>query len=107
MASDKVPELTNGEFDERVKEGLVLIDFFAEWCMPCVMMGPVVDELSEKFEGKIKFGKVNIEDNQALAQKFGVRSIPNFILFKDGEVKERFVGAMSAEDFEEKLKAVI
>jgi len=101
--NDRVPELTNGEFESRIKEGLVLIDFFAEWCMPCVMMGPIVDELSEKFEGKIKFGKVNVEDNQPIAQKFNVSSIPNFILFKDGAKVDQFIGSMSAEDLEEKL----
>lgn len=107
MQNDKVPELTNGEFEAFIKEGTVLVDFFAEWCMPCVMMGPVVEELSEKFQGKIQFGKVNIEDNQALAAKFGVRSIPNFILFKDGNVAKTFVGAMSEEDFEERLKEFV
>lgn len=103
MPQDHVPELTNGEFESRIKDGLSLIDFFAEWCMPCVMMGPIVDELAEKFKEKIKFGKVNIEDNQVLAQKYGIRSIPNFLLFKDGKQIESFVGAMSTEDFEEKL----
>lgn len=102
--NDKVPELTNGEFESFIKEGLVLVDFFADWCMPCVMMGPIVDEVSENFKGKIKFGKVNIEDNNALAQKHGVRSIPHFILFKEGKQIESFVGGMSAEDFEEKLE---
>jgi len=105
--NDKVPELTNGEFNEFVKDGTSLIDFFAEWCMPCVMMGPVVDDISEKFEGKIKFGKVNVEDNEDIARKFGVRSIPTFILFKDGKIAQQFMGAMSAEDFEEKLEKFI
>jgi thioredoxin 1 len=98
-----VQELTNGEFENYIKNGVVLIDFFADWCMPCVMMGPVVEELSEKFNGKIKFGKVNIEDNQAISNKFGIRSIPNFILFKDGKQIANFVGAISEEDFEDKL----
>ncbi len=101
MAS--VSELTNTEFEGFIKEGVVLVDFFAEWCMPCVMMGPIVDELSEKYKGKIKFGKINIEDNQPLAQKYKVSSIPNFVLFKDGKVLEQFIGSMSTEDFEEKL----
>ena len=101
--NDKVPELTNGEFESFVKGGVVLIDFFAEWCMPCVMMGPVIDELSEKFKGKIKFGKVNIEDNSKIAGKFKVSSIPNFILFKDGKPVEQFVGAVSEEEMERKL----
>lgn len=107
VGNDKVPELTNGEFEDFIKKGAVLIDFFAEWCMPCVMMGPVVDELSEKLKGKIRVGKVNIEDNQALAQKYNIRSIPNFILFKDGKQIQNFIGAMSAEDFEEKLKKLL
>ena len=79
--NDKVPELTSNEFESFIKEGIVLIDFFAEWCMPCLMMAPVIDELSEKFKGKIKFGKINVGENQQLAQKFNVSSIPNFILF--------------------------
>ncbi|MFA6974301.1 MAG: thioredoxin [Parcubacteria group bacterium] len=105
--NDVVPELTNGEFEPFIKKGLVLVDFFAEWCMPCVMMGPVVDELATKFKGKIKFGKVNIEDNNILAQKLGVRSIPNFILFKEGKQIENFVGTMPSEDFEERLNEFI
>ena len=78
-----VEELTNGGFDEFIKEGTVLIDFFADWCMPCVMMSPILDELSEKFKGKIKIGKVNIEDSGDIAQKYEVSSIPNFIVLKD------------------------
>ena len=105
--AENVPELTNGQFNEFVKSKFVLIDFFAEWCMPCLMMAPVIEELSEKFEGKIKFGKVNIEDNSELARKFNVSSIPNFVLFKDGKVIENFVGGMDAEEMEEKLRKLI
>ena len=105
--NDKVPELSEGEFEGFVKEGFVLIDFFAEWCMPCVMMAPVIDELSEKFKGKINFGKINVDDNQALAQKFEVRSIPNMILFKDGKPVERFVGAVSEDELEGKLEGFV
>lgn len=101
--NQEVPELTNGEFEAFIKSGTVLVDFFADWCMPCVMMAPVMQELNEKFKGKVKFGKVNIEDNQMLAGKFNVRSIPNFVLFKDGKVIQQFIGAMSEEDFEDRL----
>ncbi|MCA9487587.1 MAG: thioredoxin [Nanoarchaeota archaeon] len=97
-ANDIIPELTNGEFEKFTKEGTVLIDFFAEWCMPCVMMGPILEDLSEEFKEKVKIGKVNIEDNQDLASKFGVSSIPNFVLFKDGQVVEQIIGAMNQED---------
>lgn len=103
-SNDIVPELTKSQFDDYISEGLVFIDFFADWCMPCLMMSPIIDELAEKFKGQIKFGKVNVEDNQELSQKFEIVSIPNMIFFKDGEIIERFVGGMSSEDLEEKLK---
>ena len=103
----EVQELTKNEFGNFTKEGIVLIDFFAGWCMPCIMMAPIFDELSEKFKGKIKFAKVNIEENQELAQKFNVSSIPNFVLFKEGKQIDQFIGALSAEDFEEKLKKTL
>lgn len=100
-------ELTNGEFNDFIKEGIVLIDFFADWCMPCVVMGPIVDELAEKFKGKIKVGKVNIEDNSELAQRYNVASIPNFVVFKDGKVVEQFVGGVDEESFEQKLNQIL
>lgn len=100
---ENVPELTNHEFEEFSKKGLVLVDFFAEWCTPCLMMVPIIDELSEKFKGKIKFGKVNVGDNQELAQKFNISSIPNLTLLKDGEVVEQFIGSMPSEELEGKL----
>jgi len=105
--AENVSELSGKEFDNFTKEKLVVIDFYADWCMPCVMMAPVMEELSDKFKGKIKFGKVNIEDNQELAQKFKIVSLPTFILFKDGKQAEQFVGSRSIEDFEEKLKSFL
>ena len=102
-----VKELTNGEFQEFIKEGTVLIDFYADWCMPCVMMGPIVEDMSEKFSGKIKFGKVNVDDNSEIAQRYHIASIPNFIVFKDGKPVKQFIGGMSEEDFEMRLKEVV
>jgi len=67
---EKVAELNEGDFEGFVQEGVALIDFFAEWCMPCMMMAPIIEDLSEKFEGKIKFGKVNVGENESLARKF-------------------------------------
>ncbi len=104
---ESVEELNSGDFDNFAKKGLVFIDFFAEWCMPCVMMGPVVEEVSKKFEKKIKFGKVNVGENEALARKFDVSSIPNFVLLKDGKVVENFIGAMDADELETKLRKFI
>ncbi len=91
-----VTELSNGKFNEFIKEGNVLIDFYADWCMPCVMMGPVVEDVAE-------VGRVNIEDGHEIAQKFKVTSIPNFVLFKNGKVVANFVGAMSSEELESRL----
>ena len=102
-----VTELTNGKFNEFIKEGNVLIDFYADWCMPCVMMGPIVEDIGEKFAKKLKVGKVNVEDGHEIAQKFNVSSIPNFVLFKDGKVVTNFVGAMSEDDFSAKLKSFL
>jgi len=103
----EVTELTGKKFDEFIKKGLVFVDFFAEWCMHCVMMAPIIEEIREKFEGKIKFGKVNVGDNETLARKFNVSSIPNFILFKDGKMIENFVGAMDADELESKLRKFV
>jgi len=99
-----VPELTKNEFDDFIKEGLVFVDFFADWCMPCVMMGPVIDELNEKFKGKIKFGKVDVGENQEIAQRFDVSSIPNMTLLKNGKIIDQFIGAMPSEELEKRLK---
>ena len=96
-------ELTNSKFDEFIKEGLVLIDFFADWCMPCLMMAPILEDVGEKMQKKVKIGKVDVGENQDIASKFNVSSIPNFVLFKDGEVVEQFVGSITAEELEEKL----
>ena len=100
-----VTELENGnDFESFTKSGLALVDFWADWCMPCLVMAPVMEELSIKFRGKIKFGKIDVDENHQLAAKFRILSIPNFVLFKNGKVAEHFIGSMPAEDFEEKLR---
>jgi thioredoxin 1 len=104
---EKVLELTHKEFENFISTDLVLVDFYADWCMPCLMMAPILEELAERFENKIKFAKVNIEDSPELAKKFHISSIPNFILFKKGYIFQQFVGAISEEDFEEKLNNLI
>jgi len=102
--NDLVPELTKSEFDNFTKEGLVLIDFFAEWCMPCLTMIPIIEEISEKFKGKVKFGKIDVSEHQDIAQKFGVMSIPNFVLLKNGKLTEQIMGAIPQEDLEKILQ---
>jgi thioredoxin 1 len=105
--TENVSELSAKKFDEFTKSGLVFVDFFAEWCMPCVMMAPIVEEVSNKFKKKIKFGKINVSENEAISRKFDVSSIPNFVLFKDGKPVEQFVGAMDAEELENRLKKFV
>ena len=82
----------------------VLVDFYADWCGPCKMMGPVVEEVAEEFDGKLKVGKCNIDENMALAQKYKVVSIPTFMIFKNGQAVATFVGAMSADEFIDKIE---
>ena len=85
----------------------VLVDFWAEWCGPCKMLGPVLDELATEYAGKAKIAKVNIDDYQDLAGQFGIRSIPTLLLFKGGQVVEQSVGLKSKKDLKASLDRVI
>ena len=96
-------ELTAEKFDNFIKKGIVLIDFHAHWCMPCVIMSPIVDEISKKFRDKLKVGKINIDNIPELAQKYNIRSIPNFILFKNKKVIDQFMGSIPKEEFEKRI----
>ena len=100
VKNDIVPELSKVEFDNFVKEGVVFVDFYADWCMPCMMMSPIIDDLSEKFKGKIKFGKVYVGESQDLAQKFGVSSIPHLMVFKDGKKIEEYIKTGKMKGYE-------
>ena len=84
----------------------VLLDFWADWCGPCRMVSPIVDEISDE-RNDIKVGKINVDENMTIAQKYRVASIPNFVIFRDGQPVANFVGAMSEADFREKLEQVI
>jgi thioredoxin 1 len=84
--------LTKNDFEEKVKTGVTLVDFWAEWCGPCRMAGPVVEELSDEYREKVLVGKVDVDAEPDIAQKFGVMSIPTVILFKDGQEMGRQVG---------------
>lgn len=98
-----VEEISQNKFPEFTKSGLVVVDFFAEWCMPCVMMSPIIEDLAEKMP-KVKFAKINVDDAQELSQKFKVMSIPCIIIFKQGKEVERVIGSQPAEVIEEKIK---
>lgn len=82
----------------------VLVDFFADWCGPCRMMAPLVEKMAEKYEGRMKIGKLNVEDSADIARKYSVMNIPTFIFFKNGEAVETHVGGMSAGELESKIE---
>ena len=87
-----VNEINDASFTEEISKGTVIVDFWAVWCGPCKMLGPVINELSEDLSGKAKFVKVNVDENPATASHYKIASIPTVIVFKDGEVAETLVG---------------
>ena len=95
--SDKVKILTDQNFSAKTKSGTVLVDFWASWCMPCKMMVPVLNELAEETNGKVTIAKLNVDEAKITASKFGVRSIPTMILFKNGKEIHRFVGVKTKD----------
>lgn len=108
MASDKVLILNDENFEQEVEKSdqLVLVDFWADWCGPCKMVGPIIDELAEENEGKSKIAKLNVDEQRNLARKFRVMSIPSILFFKDGKEVDRMVGAQSKEDLLAKINSL-
>lgn len=100
-------ELTDTNFAEEVeKSGApVLVDFWAEWCGPCRMIGPIVEELVDEYDGKAKIGKVNVDHNPEVSVKFGIRSIPALLIFKDGQVVDQIIGAVPKTQIKKQLDA--
>ncbi|MGO8838742.1 MAG: thioredoxin [Limisphaerales bacterium] len=108
MASPLIVALTQENFAQLVLQSPVpvLVDFWAEWCGPCKMIAPLLDELADEYDGKVKIGKVNIDEQQALAAEYGIRAIPTLLLFNKGQVADQIVGARSKRDFKTSLDRV-
>lgn len=102
-------EFSDATFQKEVLESdkVVLIDLWAEWCGPCRMMTPVIEELSKEYEGKAVVGKLNVDDNPKTPTDYNVRGIPTFLIFKNGELKDKVVGAVTKQTLKEKLDAMI
>lgn len=100
-------EFTDDNFSDEVENNghPVLVDFWAEWCGPCRMVGPVVDEIAGEYEGKAKVGKVNVDDNPEISVKYGIRSIPALLIFKNGEVVDQIIGAVPKAQIKKQLDA--
>ncbi|MDD5765114.1 MAG: thioredoxin [Candidatus Marinimicrobia bacterium] len=101
--------ITESNFEQEVLKSKipVLVDFWATWCAPCLKIAPIVEELSTQFAGKIKFGKVNVEEQPSISPKFGIRSIPTLLLFKNGNVFSQITGFQPKRSLESKLMEIL
>ena len=108
MAGQNVIELTDDNFEQEVLKSdvPVLVDFWAEWCMPCKMLTPTIEKLAKDYQGKVKVGKVDTDSNRDTAIKYSISNIPTVILFKNGEMNQRFVGLRPEKDFKAALDEV-
>lgn len=109
MAGANTLTFTEDNFEQEVlqSEGPVLVDFWAEWCAPCKALGPVIDQLAEDYQGRVKVGKLDTEANQNVAIKYGISSIPTVMLFHQGEIKEKLIGLRSKKDYAAVLANVV
>ena len=105
MVKNGVEEIGEEEFEKVIQNDLCVVDFFADWCMPCIMMSPILEDLHEKMKD-IKFVKVNVDDNSELARKFKIMSIPCIVFFKRGKEIDRLVGGVPQDILEEKIKSL-
>ena len=102
----KTLEITDNNFEEVIgSEQPVLVDFWAEWCGPCKMIGPIVEEIADEYEGRAVIGKVDVDNNPEVSAKFGIRSIPTLLVFKNGEIVDKQIGAVPKNVLTQKLDA--
>jgi thioredoxin 1 len=109
MSSPNILKLTQANFPEEVLgvPGPVVVDFWAEWCGPCKMIAPLLDELASEYDARVRIGKVNIDEEQALAAKYGIRAIPTMLFFKSGEVAGQIVGMSSKRDLKSNIDKLL
>lgn len=101
-------EFTDNNFqDEALNDGVTVVDFWAEWCGPCRLIGPIIEDLSNEYNGKVKIGKVNVDHNPQISMNYGVRSIPTILFIKDGEVVDKHVGTATKSALASKIDALI
>lgn len=103
----KYIDLTAANFEATVASGVAVVDFWAPWCGPCRMVAPIIEELAQEYDGKAKVCKVNTDEEQDLAVKFGIRSIPTILFLKDGKVVDQMVGAAAKQTFKQKIDALL
>ena len=100
-------EFTDANFSEKAKSGITVIDFWAEWCGPCKMIGPIVEELAHEYDGKVLIGKMDVDNNQEVPLQYGVRAIPTIIFLKDGQLVDKQVGMASKHVLKSKIEALM
>jgi thioredoxin 1 len=109
MSSQHVIELTDRNFEDEIinAKGVAMVDFWAEWCMPCKMLTPTIEDLAKEYAGKVKVGEVDTDAARDTAGKFGISAIPTVILFKDGKVEKKFIGLQPKKAFKEALDGLL
>lgn len=105
--NEMAKEITDANFAEITKTGAVVVDFWAPWCGPCRMVSPIIDELAGEYEGKVVIGKVNVDDNPGVSASQSIRNIPTILFFKDGQLVDKQVGAISKPDLKAKVEALL
>ncbi|MDD3118065.1 MAG: thioredoxin [Victivallales bacterium] len=107
MTAKNAMELNAGNFEAETAHGVALVDFWAPWCGPCRMMGPVIDSLAGELAGTVKVAKVNVDENETLAGRFGVMTIPSLFIIRDGEIVRHLIGVQSAETLKAALNEAL